>query len=339
MKHHRKRNITILILALITAALIILLQHQKVPYRSARGMTFGTVYYINYQCNDTLNEEIETVFRQFNKSLSMFDSTSIVSRINRNEPVEVDSLFEHCFRKAMEVSRITNGDFDITVCPLVNSWGFGFKSQKFPDDRKIKDLMQYIGYKKVRLEGKYVVKENSKIMLDFSAIAKGYAVDAVSNMLLSKGVKNFMVDIGGEVRIMGLSAEKNLWKIGIDNPTDDVLSTNNELEDVLYITDKAVATSGNYRNFYYHNGKKYSHEINPHTGYPAFNEILSSTVIAKDCATADAFATAIMIKGLKHSQQMLARLKDIDAYIIYRDNKGKNRIYYSKGISKYLKNK
>lgn len=175
-------------------------------------------------------------------------------------------------------------------------------------------------------------------MLDFSAIAKGYAVDAVSNVLIKKGIKNFMVDIGGEVRIKGRNPQKKLWKIGINKPIDDSLSVNKEIDKVLFITDKAIATSGNYRNFYYYKGKKYSHEINPHTGYPALNEVLSSTVIAPDCMTADALATAIMVKGLKASIQMIDRMQNVDAYIIYRDNDDSNKIYYSKGMNKYLKN-
>jgi thiamine biosynthesis lipoprotein len=338
----KKKTISYLVwtaLLLLASVWIIVAHNKNIPYRSISGLTFGTVYNITYQSEDSLQPDIDAALRQFDGSLSMFNDTSVITRVNRNKPVVTDSTFNYCFRKAMYISKLTGGDFDITVCPLVNAWGFGFKSRHFPTAKQIDSLMQYIGYQKVKLVNNRIVKTNPNVMLDCSAIAKGYAVDVIAKLLTERGVKNFMVDIGGEVVVKGINPQKDMWRIGINKPTDDSLSVNEDIDKVLHLTNKAIATSGNYRNFYYHNGKKYSHEINPHSGQPALNEVLSSTVITDECITADGLATAIMVMGLKRAQALLAKLPNVDAYIIYRGEKGESKIYYSKGMNKYLKDK
>ena len=339
MNKKTKKNL-ILVAILLIASVWIIVQHnsRKVPYRNTAGLAFGTVYNITYQSDDTLNVQIKEAIDKFDASLSMFNKKSILSRVNRNEAVNVDSLFQHCFKRSMEISRQTGGDFDVTVCPLVNAWGFGFNNNHFPTDSQIQQLRKLVGYQNVKLVGNRVVKSNPNMLLDFSAIAKGYGVDVIARLLDGYGVKNYMVDIGGEVVIKGRNPQKKLWRIGINKPIDDSLSVNQEIDRVLYLTDCAIATSGNYRNFYYHNGKKYSHEINPHTGYPALNEILSATVITKECISADGYATALMVMGLKKAEAFLARHPEIDAYIIYRDANNTNKIYYSKGMNKYFTN-
>lgn len=341
MKSRAKKSIIwVVSLFLLASIWIIIVQYNpKTPYRNISGLIFGTVYNITYQSNDSLKSDIDAALNQVDGSLSMFNDTSIIARINRNQPVVIDSLFEHCFKRSMEVSKLTDGDFDITVCPLVNAWGFGFKGRQFPTAGQIDSLRQFVGYQKIKLIGKRVEKADSRVMLDLSAVAKGYAVDVVSYLLNKKGVKNYMIDIGGEVVIKGKNPQGNLWKIGINRPIDDSLAVNQELEGVLNITDRAIATSGNYRNYYYKEGKKYSHEINPHTGYPALNEVLSSTVISKDCMTSDALATAIMVMGLKKAEILVSKLPDVETYIIYRGKGGTNKIYYSQGMDKYLKKK
>lgn len=340
MSKKAKKNL-IWVLLLFVASIWIIFQHndRKMPYRNSSGLIFGTVYNITYQSNDSLDGNIKQELDKFDGSLSMFNENSVITKVNRNEPIRVDSLFERCFTRSMEISQMTGGDFDVTVCPLVNAWGFGFKSRHFPTDQQIQQLRQLVGYQKVKLVGGRVVKANPNMLLDFGAIAKGYGVDVVARLLDKKGVENYMVDIGGEVVLKGKNPQHKLWRIGINKPIDDSTSVNNEIDRVLYLTDCAVATSGNYRNFYYRDGKKYSHEINPHTGYPALNEILSATVITKDCMSADGFATALMVMGLKKSQAFLAKHPEIDAYLIYRDTNNKNKIYYSKGMDKYFEKK
>ena len=184
----------------------------------------------------------------------------------------------------MEISRETQGAFDITVAPLANAWGFGFKKGAFPDSAMIDSLLDITGYPKVSLsaDGK-VIKQDSRIMLSCSAVAKGYAVDVIAQLLEKKGIGNFMVDIGGEVVVRGENPKKSLWRIGINKPIDDSLAVNQELQTILQVTDVGIATSGNYRNYYYKDGKKYAHTIDPRTGYPVQHSILSATVIARDC--------------------------------------------------------
>ena len=231
-----------------------------------------------------------------------------------------------------------DGAFDITVAPLANAWGFGFKKGNFPDSAMIDSLLEMTGYEKVKLsdEGK-VVKTDSRIMLSCSAVAKGYAVDVIAQLLKKKGIRNFMVDIGGEVVVHGQNPQNGPWRIGLNKPIDDSLAVNQELQAVLLVTDLGMATSGNYRNYYYKDGKKYAHTIDPRTGYPVQHSILSATVIAKDCMSADAYATAFMVMGLEEAERVADAHPDIDACFIYTDEEGKLQTFLTKGMEKYMK--
>ena len=327
-------------IALLLAATVwILVRHNTtaVPYRTATGLIFGTAYNITYQSREDLQEQIEKELARFDGSLSPFNDTSVISRINRNERVLPDSLFTTVFKRSMEISRQTAGAFDITVAPLVNAWGFGFKDGVFPRPATIDSLLRYVGYQSVRLtpEG-YVQKQHPQTMLDCSAVAKGYAVDIIGHLLERQGVKNFMVDIGGEVVVRGRNPQQALWRIGINKPVDDSLSTNRELQEVLHITDVGIATSGNYRNFYYRDGKKYAHTIDPHTGYPVQHELLSATVIARDCMSADAYATSFMVMGLDKAAAFVEDNPQLHAYFIYADSTGNLRTYQTKGLEQYI---
>ncbi|MDR0891535.1 MAG: FAD:protein FMN transferase [Mediterranea sp.] len=320
---------------LILASIWIIARHQrKENYNTITGFVFGTVYKITYQCNDNLQTEIEAELKQFNNSLSPFEKNSIISRVNRNEEVVVDSFFRRCFDLSMEVSKETGGAFDITVAPLVNAWGFGFKKGHFPDSLTVDSLMQFVGYQKVHLtpDG-HVVKQDPRLMLDCSAVAKGYGVDVVAQLLERKGIHNYMVDIGGEVVVRGHNPKDELWRIGINKPVDDSLSVKEELQTVLQLTDVGMATSGNYRNFYYRDGKKYAHTIDPHTGYPVQHSVLSSTVIAKDCMTADALATSFMVMGLPAAKAFCKAHPEISAYLIYADDSGALQTFATKSLN------
>ena len=283
---------------LLLATIWILVRKNNVPYHSINGLVFGTIYNITYQYDGDLKSEIEAELKRFDGSLSPFNDTSIISCINRNEEIVTDSFFQTCFNRSMEISEETNGAFDITIAPLANVWGFGFKKGEFPDSMKIDSLLQITDYKKVKLVDGRVVKEDPRIMLSCSAVAKGYSVDVVARLLEKKGIQNYMVDIGGEIVAKGKNSRNGLWRIGINKPIDDSLSVNQEIQTILELSDAGLATSGNYRNFYYKDGKKYAHTIDPRTGYPVQHNILSATVIAEDCMTADALATAFMVMGL-----------------------------------------
>lgn len=321
---------------LIVGTVLIIRQQHTTPYQHDEGLIFGTIYHITYQSDENYQKEIEAELNKVDGSLSPFNKSSIISRINRNEDVKVNEMFEEVFQLAESISKETQGAFDITVAPLVNAWGFGFKKGISPDKEVIDSLRQLVGYQKVALVNGKVKKQNPKTMLDCSAIAKGYGTDVVARFLKSKGIENFMVEIGGEVVTHGNSEKRVPWRIGVNKPTDDSLNTSTELQTVLNVTDKAMATSGNYRNFYYKNGKKYAHTIDPKTGYPVQHNILSATVIADNCATADAYATSFMVLGLDGAQHILAKHPDLLAYLIYSDAKGNNQVWYSPSMKKIL---
>ena len=339
----KKKNYIWLVL-LVAGTVLVLLRHNNViswgnntaTYRNEKGLIFGTMYSITYEHDKSLRLDIDKELDQFDASLSMFNENSLISRINRNEDVTVDSLFSKVFNEAMHVSSITDGCFDITVAPLVNAWGFGFTEEIAPSQAKIDSLLEIVGWEKVQLdaEGK-VVKQNPRTMLDCSAIAKGYAVDVIADLLKRKGVKNYMVDIGGEVDVAGVNPSGGFWRIGINKPDDDPESRNQDLQTILEISDKGIATSGNYRNFYYKDGMKYAHTIDPKTGRPVQHSILSSTVIANECVVADALATAFMVMGLDRAKELLAKFRDIEAYFIY-DDKGNYQTYMTEGMKKYV---
>jgi len=323
---------------LVLGTIGILARHNRaVPYQTVSGLIFGTVYNITYQYDSNLKAEIEAELKRFDGSLSPFNDTATITRINRNEEIIPDTFFTNVFRRSMEISRETQGAFDITIAPLANAWGFGFKKGAFPDSAMIDSLLDITGYPKVSLsaDGK-VIKQDSRIMLSCSAVAKGYAVDVIAQLLEKKGIGNFMVDIGGEVVVRGENPKKSLWRIGINKPIDDSLAVNQELQTILQVTDVGIATSGNYRNYYYKDGKKYAHTIDPRTGYPVQHSILSATVIARDCMSADAYATAFMVMGLEEAERFADSHPDLDACFIYADEKGELRMFYTKGMDKYM---
>lgn len=325
-------------LALLIAGTILIIRGQQAnPYQHNTGFVFGTVYNVTYQSNEDLQKEIESELKKVDNSLSMFNPTSTISLVNQNKPIDVsrDPLFMQVFSLAEKVSKETEGAFDITVAPLVNAWGFGFKQGKMPTAHQVDSLKQFVGSDKITLEKGHIIKKDQRTMLDCSAIAKGFGSDVVARLLRKKGIQNFMVEIGGEVVTSGVSDKRVPWKIGVTKPTDDSLNENQELQTVLNVTDKAMATSGNYRNFYYKGGKKYAHTIDPHTGYPVQHNILSSTVLANDCATADAYATSFMVLGLDGAKKVLARHPELMAYFIYDDN-GKMNVWFSSELKKKI---
>lgn len=317
------------LLILIIGSIYIIAQQRSAPYQKDEGFIFGTVYHITYQNDNNLKQNIEAELEKVNKTFSTFDSTSIISLINQNKPVKINDMFAEIFDLSEEISTETEGAFDITVAPLVNLWGFGFKSGQKPTKEKIDSLRLLVGYNKVKLYENGVKKKNPKIMLDCSAVAKGYGSDIVARYLREQGVKNFMVEIGGEIVTSGLSENRLPWKIGVTKPSDNKTDMNQEVETILNVTDKAMATSGNYRNFYYKGGKKYAHTIDPKTGYPVQHSLLSATVLAKNCATADAYATSFMVTGVEKAEALLEKHPELMAYFIYAGPKGELKTWYS----------
>ena len=320
------------LILLIVGTVLIIRQQRAIPYQTNSGMVFGTVYNITYECDSDLHQAIKAELQKVDNSLSPFNDHSIITAINQNKDVVPDEMFLTVYNKAMEISRETSGAFDITVAPLVNAWGFGFKNGIQPNRYQVDSLRRLIGYEKIALKDGRIVKQLPGIMLDCSAIAKGFGSDVVADFLRQQGVTNFMVEIGGEIVTSGVNPQRLPWKIGVIKPTDDTLSVKSEILSVLNVTDLAMATSGNYRNFYYKGGKKYAHTIDPKTGYPVQHSLLSATVLAKDCATADAYATSFMVLGIDGAKKILERHPELMVYFIYADANGQNAVWCSPSL-------
>jgi len=310
---------------------------QKKEYYEERGSVFNTYYQIKYQSDKLLTDIIDAELQAFSLSLNPFNPNSILAKINRNEDVEVDQWFTVVFNKAMEVSERSNGKFDVTVAPLINLWGFGFERRDSISPEVIDSLKTFVGYRKVRLEGKRVVKDDPRLLLNFSAIAKGYASDVIAALLERQGVKNYLVNIGGEIVAKGINQQGRCWQTGINEPEDETGFLSAGIRAIVQLCSKSgIATSGDYRNFYIKDGKKYAHTIDPTTGYPAGQNILSATIVAPDCMTADAYATAFMAMGLEAACRMAEQIPEIDYYIIYSADDGSLQTNYSKGMASRL---
>lgn len=297
-----------------------------------------TPYHIKFQYTESLEEEIDAQLDYFYHLFNAFDSTSVISRVNRGEPVEVDTLFQKVFNRAQEVAALTDGAYDITCAPLINLWGFGFKDGDTVTAAAIDSVRAFIGYEKVHLEGNRVVKADPRVILNMSSIADGTVCDMIAAMFESKGIQNYMVEFGGEMRVKGLNPSGEAWRLGITKPTDDSTGLNQELQQIIrFPMPRGMATSGNYRNFYVKDGKKYAHTIDPIEGCPVQRDILSATIVAADGMTADACATAFMVLGSERAKRFYERMKGIDYYIICADSTGQGfKVEYSPGFRQYL---
>lgn len=308
--------------------------NQKAAYIFNEGMIYGTTYHVTYESpqGKDLQKGIEAEMNKLDHSMSTFNPNSTISKINQNRDTVLDDYFLTVYKKANEISGITGGAFDITIAPMVNIWGFGFKNKENVTPELIDSLKKLVGYKKIRLENGKLVKEHPDAMLDCSAIAKGFACDLVARYLKKEGCTNYMVEIGGEVVALGKNNKGRYWRIGISRPTENHFDTQENLKAIVELKDRSLATSGNYRNFYVEGGKKYAHTINPNTGYPVQHSLLSTTVLADDCMTADAFATGFMVLGIEKSIEVSASRNDIEVFFIYSDEKGQYKTYASEGF-------
>ena len=304
-------------------------------YFEDSGTIFNTFYSIKYESTDILTDKINRDLQDFSLAFNPFNPNSLISKVNRNEDVELDDRFITVFNKAMEVSEKSDGAFDVTVSPLINLWGFGYEQNNSLSQQTIDSIKSFVGYKKIRIENKKVIRDDPRITLNFSAIAKGYACDVIGELLERESVKNYMVSIGGEVASKGKNPNGRCWHIGINKPEDDVTGLINNIDaTVLLCGKRGMATSGNYRNFYVKDGKKYGHIIDPRTGYPSGQSITSASIIAPDCMTADAYATAFMVMGVEAACQLAETISEIEYYIIYPDD---SSLSYQKKYSKGLK--
>lgn len=288
------------------------------------GEAQGTYYAVTYFSDDTVvsQKQIDSLLRDFDLSASVWVPESIISGINNNLPdVQTNSHFADIFRQSKHIWKETNGAFDITVGPLVNAWGFGFKNKIPLNDYVIDSLKKLVDFEGVRLTDGKIIKSNPDIQIDYNAIAQGYSVDLTGGFFKSKGVQNFLVDIGGEVLGSGSKPGGKPWVVGIEKPSENA-DSQRTLNATIKINNNAVATSGSYRKFYEKDGIRYSHTIDPKTGYPVTHSLLSATVMTDSASIADAYATALMVMGLEKGKSFLANKPNLDAYLIYADENG-----------------
>ncbi len=312
----------------------------KEKFLNITGFAQGSTYNIKYSSrpgydDETIRIGIAKIFSDIDNSLSVYNDSSLISRINRNESVTTDTLFNEVFIRSQQISAETEGAFDITVMPLVKAWGFGPDRHKTFDRSKLDSLLDLVGYRKIDLKNNRIIKSRQGMKLDMNAIAQGFTVDVVCRYFDKLKIRNYLVEVGGEVRARGRKG-KELWRIGIDKPVDNNMSPGEDLQAIILLSNRALATSGNYRKFYIEDGIKYSHEINPKTGYPAKNRVLSASIIANDCATADGFATACMVMGLEKSISLIENRGDIMGYIVYSDDKGNFLTWISEDLKSYI---
>lgn len=323
------RYCIIFIYSFLLSACVSTTQPSAKKYVTDNGRVFGTFYQIKYASNGKdVKTEYLAALAAVDTALSTFNKQSTITRVNLSPDsvllTDKDSLFIKVYNKACEISSITNGAFDITVAPLVNAYGFGFDPNRSTPDSVIAELKNYVGWKKVSLSPSgYIKKENPNIKLDASAIAKGFGSDEVARVLRKNGIHDFMVEVGGEVVCSGVNDKGNVWSIGINKPIEDsTMQHTNEIQRVVQLDGKALATSGNYLQYYYKNGTKYAHTIDPCSGKPVNHTLLSSSIIADDCMTADALATACMVMGVDSALSLIESLPNVEGYFIYAGNNG-----------------
>jgi FAD:protein FMN transferase len=326
----------LLLLTLLTQSC----KDKKTVFENFTGLTQGTSYSIVYDNGKNIDPadlkgQVEKILQDFDMSLSIYKESSIISRMNRNEAVLADSFFIDVFNKSVLISEMTSGTFDITVGPLVKAWGFGPDAHKNFSESKRDSLMKLVGMNKVSLVNGRLVKSDPGIFLDVNAIAQGYSVDVICRYFDNLGIKNYLIEVGGEVRAKGKKSGA-LWRIGIDKPEDYNMLPGQSLQAIIKISDKAVSTSGNYRAFYVEDGIKYSHTIDPRTGYPAKNQLLSATIVADECVLADGIATACMVMGKDDAIEFIKKNPRLSAFFVFSDDTGNFKTWVSDDLKKSI---
>lgn len=312
-------------------------QTKSLQYVTFQGEAQGTYYIVKYydQEGRDFSDDIDILLKEFDQSLSLWVPNSVISKVNRNEKVALDQYFIDNYHLSMRIAKETNGAFDFTLGPLIEAWGFGFREKIKLNQSMIDSLKLIVGYQKVSLEGNTFIKNDERIELNFNAIAQGYSVDLISDFLIGKGIDNFLIDVGGEIISKGSKPDDIAWLVGIQKPTEDAEGAI-EAQVKVELTNKAFVTSGSYRKFYEEDGKRYSHMIDPSTGYPVTHNLLSVTVLANTCAEADGYATAFMIMGIEKSLAFINHRNDLEAFFIYEEN-GEINYSYTDGLQSLIR--
>ena len=294
------------------------------------GTTQGSYYSIIYfdEQNRDFSSDFDSIFKEIENTLSLWDENSMIRKVNRNEDVELNQIFIDNFNYAMEAAEFTDGLFDPTVGPLVSAWGFHYKEGVEMTPAIIDSLRQLVDYRKVKIENGRVVKANPNMTLDFNAVAQGYTTDMIGEFLLSNDVNNFLVDVGGEIMARGSKPNDEPWKVGIEKPAAN-RDSERIVQEIVELNNQSIVTSGNYRKYVEKNGKRYSHSLNPKTGYPSENTLLSATVICDNTAWADCLASICMVVGMENAMEILETQENVKAYFIYLDGNEVKEGFYN----------
>lgn len=343
---------TIFSLPLLLVLLLASCTSKTANYAVEDGFAQGSTYHIVYEIPSShstpdslknpelfkayIKEKIALYFEQINKSVSGYDSLSILSKINRGENPQADQIFEDIFNYSKQIYKESGGAVDVSAAPLFNLWGFGFKKGIEITQESVDSLKQFIGLNKVELKDGFIVKEDPRMMLNFNAIAQGYTVDYFCRNFDAMGIENYLVEIGGEVYCKGVNAKGKKWSVGVDKPTDGNFIPGENLQAVVELSGKSLVTSGNYRKFYVKDGVKYSHTIDPVSGYPVQHSMLSATVIAENATIADAYATYFMVVGLERAKEILAATPGMEALLVYGEQENMKQ-FCTPGLEKMIR--
>ena len=304
---------------LLFMGLVLLVSCVKQPQKMVlQGLVQGSYYAITYYDEEGRNfqQEIDSIFHAVDMSVNLWVDSSVICKVNRNEEVALDQIFIDNFEIAQRAAAISNGYFDPTISPLVAAWGFSAKTGDTITPQLVDSLKQLVDYRKVRIEDDKLIKENPAMKLDFNAIAQGYTTDLVGAMLDAKGIKSYIVDVGGEIFARGTKPDGKPWVVGIEKPAAD-WDSERVVQQRVELEDKGIVTSGSYRKYVERDGKRYSHCIDPMTGYPVEHNLLSATVIAENATWADALASVCMVMGMEHSLELIKTLEGVEVFYIF----------------------
>ena len=306
-------------LLLWLSGLVLLASCDRPPQKIVlQGLAQGSYYAVTYfdEQGRNFQREVDSIFHAVDMSVNLWVDSSIISKVNRNEEVTLDSIFIDHFNIAQQAAQLSNGYFDPTISPIVAAWGFSYKNGDSITPQLIDSLKSLVDYRKIRIEDGKVVKENPAIQLDFNAIAQGYTSDLIARFLESKGISNFIVDTGGEIIARGSKPNDSPWIVGIEKPAEN-MDAERILQTRITLRDKGLVTSGSTRKYVERNGRRYSHCIDPTTGYPVEHQVLSVTVLAESSVWADALASICMVMGMKASLPLIESMEGVEAYYIF----------------------
>ena len=322
------RRYVAIIVALAVAIAMLYCSRDRKRFYTSEGVVWTTDYHITYEASQDLSDSIQLILGNIDISVSPYNKASLISAINGNTTRLVDAYIKRLLEASVQIHRESGGAYDPTVMPLVNAWGFGYKSGQMPTRAQLDSILAFVGLDKVALHGDSLSKQDPRVMLDFSSIAKGMACDEIGRMLARNGAENWLVEIGGEVMASGVNNHGKPWHVSVDMPSDDEANSH-ESALVLTLDSGAVATSGNYRKWRIEEGNKLSHIIDPHTGDSRTGTLLSVTVIANDCMTADAWATACMVMGEENVKNMMGKRNDLGVMTISADTVSGSLVVWS----------